>query len=225
MTKNKKAEEIAFSRCDVPERTKRFALQYVSEAYAGIKNCRECEFYNTCDRIDSVRAELRKKKKEGMKNMTEQETREKIFNIIREFNVKKRRYSTHTEPSDDDELADALIAAGLNFGTIVSHTATFDLTQQEQINRLEREVAELKEKDINCVNSVDEMIKMCDGCGLFECCGCEHSYAAVQGVKELKRRALLAEHALKVAADLGELCAPIEDYIKQAECELSEEKK
>ena len=113
MTKNKKAEEIAFSRCDVPERTKRFALQYVSEAYAGIKNCRECEFYNTCDRIDSVRAELRKKKKEGMKNMTEQETREKIFNIIREFNVKKRRYSTHTEPSDDDELADALIAAGI----------------------------------------------------------------------------------------------------------------
>lgn len=109
----KQIEEIAFSRCDVPERTKRFALQYVSEAYAGIKNCRECEFYNTCDRIDSVRAELRKKKKEGMKNMTEQETREKIFNIIREFNVKKRRYSTHTEPSDDDELADALIAAGI----------------------------------------------------------------------------------------------------------------
>lgn len=45
--------------------------------------------------------------------MTEQETREKIFNIIREFNVKKRRYSTHTEPNDDDELADALIAAGV----------------------------------------------------------------------------------------------------------------
>ena len=45
--------------------------------------------------------------------MTEQETRGKIFNIIREFNVKKRRYSTHTEPSDDEELADALIAAGM----------------------------------------------------------------------------------------------------------------
>ena len=45
--------------------------------------------------------------------MTEQETRGKIFNIIREFNVKKRRYSTHTEPNDDDELADALIAAGI----------------------------------------------------------------------------------------------------------------
>ena len=43
--------------------------------------------------------------------MTEQELREKIFNIVREFNVQKRRYSTHTEPSDDDELADALIAA------------------------------------------------------------------------------------------------------------------
>ena len=45
--------------------------------------------------------------------MTEQETREKIFNIIREFNVRKRRYSTYMEPNDDGELADALIEAGI----------------------------------------------------------------------------------------------------------------
>lgn len=55
--------------------------------------------------------------------MTEQETREKIFNIIREFNVKKRRYSTHTEPSDDDELADALIAAGIGDVSEYKHRA------------------------------------------------------------------------------------------------------
>ena len=64
------------------------------------------------------------------------------------------------------------------------------------ITYLEAENAELKYKDINCVNSVDEMITMCDKCGLHECCGCEHSYIAVQGVKELKRRALVAEKAL-----------------------------
>lgn len=176
MTKNKKAEEIAFSRCDVPERTKRFALKYVSEAYAGIKNCRECEFYNTCDRIDSVRAELRKKKKEGMKNMTEQETRGKIFNIIREFNVKKRRYSTHTEPSDDDELADALIAAGIGDvtewkekakkhrvqvlpdGTIkqlYSDEEVEDIARQRDEYKHRAEVAELVVKNLNDIFTFD----------------------------------------------------------------------
>lgn len=39
--------------------------------------------------------------------------KEKIFNIIREFNVRKRRYSTYTEPNDDEELADALLANGI----------------------------------------------------------------------------------------------------------------
>ena len=46
------------------------------------------------------------------------------------------------------------------------------------IAHLEEENKKLKYKDINCVNSVDEMIAMCDKCGLFECCGCEHSYLA-----------------------------------------------
>ena len=40
---------------------------------------------------------------------------------------------------------------------------------------------------------------------------------------EYKRRAEVAERALKIAEDLGELCAPAEDYIKQAEKELAEE--
>lgn len=64
------------------------------------------------------------------------------------------------------------------------------------IAHLEVQNAELQEKDIKCADSVDEMIAMCDKCGLHECCGCEHSYSAVQGVKELKRRALVAEKAL-----------------------------
>lgn len=54
------------------------------------------------------------------------------------------------------------------------------------IAHLEVQNAELQEKDIKCADSVDEMIAMCDKCGLHECCGCEHSYSAVQGVKELK---------------------------------------
>ena len=89
--------------------------------------------------------------------MTEQETRGKIFNIIREFNVKKRRYSSHTEPSDDEELADALIVAGIG------------------------------------------------------------------DVSEYKHRAEVAERALQIADELGELCGRKEDYVQQAEKELAEE--
>lgn len=54
------------------------------------------------------------------------------------------------------------------------------------IRRLKAENAELKEKDIHCANSMDDMIKRCDSCGLFECVGCEHSKAAVMEVKRLK---------------------------------------
>ena len=43
--------------------------------------------------------------------------------------------------------------------------------------------------------------------------------------EEYKHRALVAEKALKIATELGELCAPVEDYIKQAENELAEERK
>ena len=42
---------------------------------------------------------------------------------------------------------------------------------------------------------------------------------------EYKHRAEVAEKALKIATELGELCAPVEDYIKQAEKEFAEERK
>ena len=41
--------------------------------------------------------------------------------------------------------------------------------------------------------------------------------------EEWQRRAKIAERALKIAEELGELCAPAKDYIKQAEKELAEE--
>lgn len=102
------------------------------------------------------------------------------------------------------------------------------------IAHLEAENAELQEKDINCVNSVDEMIAMCDGCGLFDCCGCEHSYVAVQGVKELKYRAERAERAVENLAykraktllddDSKEAMEKIKQAeLQQAEKELAEE--
>ena len=44
-------------------------------------------------------------------------------------------------------------------------------------------------------------------------------------IAKLLHRAEIAEQALKIAEDLGELCAPAKDYIKQAEKELAEEGK
>lgn len=195
MTKNKKAEEIAFSRCDVPERTKRFALKYVSEAYAGIKNCRECEFYNTCDRIDSVRAELRKKKKEGMKNMTEQETRGKIFNIIREFNVKKRRYSTHTEPSDDDELADALIAAGIGDVSEYKHRA----------DKAERALHILAKNALYSVMQSDgAFVKLCYGADTAKCNACNEKCSTDDVTDEMLAECLVTESLKQAEKELAE---------------------
>lgn len=49
--------------------------------------------------------------------------------------------------------------------------------------------------------------------------------AGMGDVKVAEHRAARAERALKIAEDLGELCAPVEDYINQAEKELAEERK
>lgn len=79
--------------------------------------------------------------------MTELETREKIFNIIREFNVKKRRYSTHTEPSDDDELADALIAVGIGDVKELKNKATAaELVAQVSASTAIEKIAEWKHR-------------------------------------------------------------------------------
>ena len=48
---------------------------------------------------------------------------------------------------------------------------------------------------------------------------------ALVELERAERRAEVAERALKIAEDLGELCAPVEDYINQAEKELAEEGK
>lgn len=54
--------------------------------------------------------------------------------------------------------------------------------------------------DLNCSNSVEEMIKMCEDCDFPECRGCEHTYIAVLQIDKLKHRAEVAERALYIAA-------------------------
>lgn len=46
-------------------------------------------------------------------NYEKEEDIEQITKIIREFNVEKRRYSTKTNPDDDEELAERLVNSGI----------------------------------------------------------------------------------------------------------------
>lgn len=48
---------------------------------------------------------------------------------------------------------------------------------------------------------------------------------AIEKIAEWKHRAARAEKALKIADELGELCAPVCDYVDKAEKELAEEGK
>ena len=47
--------------------------------------------------------------------------------------------------------------------------------------------------------------------------------AGIGDVKEVEHRAEVAERALKIAEELGELCAPRQYYIDEAKKELAEE--
>lgn len=102
----------------------------------GEKYCRGLVFY-----LKDIRTEI--SEQEGKATA---ELKDKIVKIISswaERAVIDKRFDGASvySPHNAEMLADALIAAGLKFDTIVSHTATFDLMQQEQINRLKRQVA------------------------------------------------------------------------------------
>ena len=80
--------------------------------------------------------------------------------------------------------------------------------QKERDSEIMSRLAELEDKI--------ESGELCDGAELGQ---------VKKDRDEYKHRALVAEKALKIATELGELCAPVEDYIKQAEKEFAEERK
>lgn len=79
--------------------------------------------------------------------MTNQKLKNKIIDcIINTFADDKYGIGETLFIEEAEKLADALIAAGLKFDTVVSHTATFDLMQEEHINDLERRLGEYEQK-------------------------------------------------------------------------------
>lgn len=86
--------------------------------------------------------------------------------------------------------------------------------------------------DLNCSNSVEEMIKMCEDCDFPECRGCEHTYIAVLQIDKLKHRAEVAERALSNELVQQGIRIGVMDIrpwyyraLERAEKELSEEGK
>ena len=66
-------------------------------------------------------------------------------------------------------IADALIEAGLNFGKVVSHTATFDLAQLERINRLEIQAAEAEHRAARAERALrDELVQKAIRLGVID---------------------------------------------------------
>ena len=128
--------------------------------------------------------------------MTDQETREKIVEILEEteceWTEEKNGYILQIFY---DKLADALIAAGIG-----------DVTEWKEKAKKHR-VQVLPDGTIKQLYSDEEVEDI------------------ARQRDEYKHRALVAERALKIAEDLGELCAPAEDYIEQAEKELAEEER
>ena len=57
-------------------------------------------------------------------------------------------------------IADILVKAGLKFDASISHTATFDLLQQNRINELEKRIAEAEHRAAMAERSLrDELVQ------------------------------------------------------------------
>lgn len=79
--------------------------------------------------------------------MEDEELKRKISEIIDssvdDWATRDRRGRIQVHVST---IADILVKAGLKFDTVVSHTATFDMLQQDRINELEKRIAEAEHR-------------------------------------------------------------------------------
>ena len=139
--------------------------------------------------------------------MTNEELKKKILTIVRGAMLEADELP-FIETTDN--IADALIAAGI--GDVKRHRVFVSKDGKEVKQFYSGEEVEniLKERNELKVELRDKV---------------DYIHEQDEVIKEYKHRALVAEKALKIATELGELCAPVEDYIKQAEKEFAEERK
>ena len=93
--------------------------------------------------------------------MTNDELQKKISEIIDgsvdDWATRDRRGRIQVHVST---IADILVKAGLKFDASISHTATFDLLQQNRINELEKRIAEAEHRAAMAERSLrDELVQ------------------------------------------------------------------
>ena len=135
--------------------------------------------------------------------------REKIIKVIDEWAnkaVKANKFDGASvyNPHNAAELADALIAAGIgDVSELKKHRVVVEKSLiPEEDNAYALPNIPPTVKQLYSGEEVEQIVKERD---------------------EYKHRAEVAEKALQIADKLGELCGKKEDYIQQAEKELSEE--
>ena len=148
--------------------------------------------------------------------MTNDELQKKISEIIDgsvdDWATRDRRGRIQVHVST---IADILVKAGLKFDASISHTATFDLLQQNRINELEKRIAEAEHRAARAGRALDKAVELayefrteadtlsCSSCPMF------HIFDSC------KDRGLYQDCSKQWK----------EELIKQAEKELAEERK
>lgn len=69
-------------------------------------------------------------------------------------------------------IADILVKAGLKFDASISHTATFDMLQQDRINELEKRIAEAEHRAARAERALQKFAETitCEDCPFFSDC-------------------------------------------------------
>lgn len=138
--------------------------------------------------------------------MNNEELKKKIVEIINDGIIHGEDNFGMPTSKTIENIADALIEAGLNFGPVVSHTATFDIMQLERINRLEIQAAETEHRAEVAERALES--------------ACEDVKELVSFLIELSERV----DGLRVENYLPEECEA-KAYLQRAEKELAEEEK
>lgn len=141
--------------------------------------------------------------------MTNEEIKKKIVEVLKETINWATDYSIPigiVYKSELDEIADALIAAGIgDVSELKKHRVVVEKSLiPEEDNAYALPNIPPTVKQLYSGKEVEQIVKERD---------------------EYKHRAEVAEKALQIADKLGELCGRKEDYVQQAEKELAEEKK
>ena len=68
-------------------------------------------------------------------------------------------------------IADILVKAGLKFDAAISHTATFDMLQQDRINELEKRIVEAEHRAARAERALrDELVQKTIRLGVTDIC-------------------------------------------------------